>query len=191
MYFDGSVLGTGVGASIILVSPSGDRLRYAIRLHFPTSNNMAEYEACIHGLRIATDLGVRHLYVRGESKLVVDQVMKDASCRGNKMTTYCDEVCKLEERFNGIERHHILQHDNEVADFLAKLALSRELASLGIFINDACEPSVKRDRSPGPLDGPSAPDHALATAPDLTPGATERTDPSKGGGEGSSQTTKG
>jgi ribonuclease HI len=108
MYFDGSLMATSVGASIILVSPVGDRLRYTIRLHFTTSNNMVEYKALIHGLRITSDLGTRGIYMRGDSKLAMDQVMKDASCRDDKMIVYCNEVRKLEERFDGIELHHVL-----------------------------------------------------------------------------------
>jgi hypothetical protein len=72
--------GHGRGGGIVLVSPSGDRLRYTIRLHFTASNNVAEYEALIHRLRIASDLGAWCIYVRGDSELVVDHVMKDASC---------------------------------------------------------------------------------------------------------------
>jgi ribonuclease HI len=108
LYFDGSLMGTGVGAGVILVSPSGDCLRYTIRLLFTASNNMAEYEALIHGLRITSDLGARRIYVRGHSKLVMDQVMKDASCQDDKMAAYCQEDRKLEERFDGIELHQIL-----------------------------------------------------------------------------------
>jgi hypothetical protein len=106
---------------------------------------MAEYEALVQRLWIASDMGARRLYMRGNSKMVVDQVMKDASCWDDKMTAYSNEVRKLEERFNGIELHHILRHD-DVADFLAKLASSRELASPRIFVNDTHESSVKHDQ---------------------------------------------
>ena len=46
----------GSGAGVVLISLDGSRLRYAIRLHFPASNNAVEYEALINGLRIATEL---------------------------------------------------------------------------------------------------------------------------------------
>jgi ribonuclease HI len=42
----------------VLISPKGDRLLYMIRVHFRTTNNVAEYEALINGLRISTELGV-------------------------------------------------------------------------------------------------------------------------------------
>ena len=53
------------GAEIILISPIGECVEYAIRLHFWATNNFAEYEALIHGLIIASELGARHLFIRG------------------------------------------------------------------------------------------------------------------------------
>jgi hypothetical protein len=76
LYFDGSVMKTGVGAGLLFVSPLGKHMRYAVRLHFPASNNMAEYEALLCGLKIAIEIGVKRLDVRGDSQLMIDQVMK-------------------------------------------------------------------------------------------------------------------
>ena len=56
MYFDGSVMVPGSGAGVVLISPDGSRLRYAICLHFLASNNTVEYEALINRLRIAIEL---------------------------------------------------------------------------------------------------------------------------------------
>jgi hypothetical protein len=58
MYFDGSLMKIGAGAGLLFVSPLGVHMRYVIRLHFPVSNNVAEYEALVTGLRIAIGLGV-------------------------------------------------------------------------------------------------------------------------------------
>ena len=79
MYFDGSVMKTGTGTSLLFISPLGEHMRYVIRLHFPASNNMAEYEALLSGLRIAIELGIKCLVVHDDSQLVIDQVMKDSS----------------------------------------------------------------------------------------------------------------
>ena len=57
MYFDGSIMAPGLGAGMVLISLDGSRLCYAIHLHFSASNNAAEYEAHINGLRIAIELG--------------------------------------------------------------------------------------------------------------------------------------
>jgi hypothetical protein len=72
MFFDGSLMKTGARAGLLFISPLGKHLRYALRLHFPASNNVAEYEALVNGLRIAIELGVRRLDARGDSQLVID-----------------------------------------------------------------------------------------------------------------------
>jgi hypothetical protein len=92
MFFDGSLMKTGAGAGLLFISPLGKHLRYVLRLHFPASNNVAEYEALVNGLCIAIELGVRRLDARGDSQLVIDQVMKNSHCRDPKMEAYYDVV---------------------------------------------------------------------------------------------------
>ena len=82
--------GTGVG--LVFVLPLEVRIRYMVRIYFPSSNNVAEYEALINGLRITIELGIRRLDVWGNSQLVIDQVMKESSYHNTKMATYCREV---------------------------------------------------------------------------------------------------
>jgi ribonuclease HI len=122
LYFDGSVMKTGVGAGLLFISPLGEHMRYAVHLHFPTSNNMAEYEALLYGLRIAIETGIKRLDVRGDSQLVIDKVMKNASCHDDKMEVYYKAVRALEDKFYGIELNHVPRQYNEEADKLAKIA---------------------------------------------------------------------
>jgi hypothetical protein len=72
MYFDGSVMKEGAGVGLVFISPLGVHMEYLVRLHFPTSNNATEYEALINGLRIAMELGIKQLEIRGDFELVVD-----------------------------------------------------------------------------------------------------------------------
>ena len=67
MYFDGSLIKKGAGMGLVFVSPLGVRMRYMVRIHFSSSNNVAEYEALTNGLRIAIELGIRWLDVWGDS----------------------------------------------------------------------------------------------------------------------------
>jgi len=125
LYFDGSLMKTGAGAGLVFIPPLGVRMRYAIRLHFPASNNAAEYEALVNGLHIAIKLGIKRLDIRGDSRLIIDQVMKESSCHDPKMDAYCKAVQRLEETFNGLELNHVLRKYNEAADALAKMASER------------------------------------------------------------------
>ena len=72
MYFDGSLNLDGAGVGIFFISPSGDHLRYVLQIHFPASNNAVEYEAYLHGLRIAVKLGVKRLLVYSDSTLIIN-----------------------------------------------------------------------------------------------------------------------
>ena len=118
-------------------------MRYVICLHFPASNNMAEYEALLSGLRVAIELGVKRLDVRGDSQLVVDQVMKESSCHDLKMETYCKAVRRLEDKFDGLELNHVPRKYNEDANGLAKIASGWTTVPPNIFAQDIVNPSVE------------------------------------------------
>jgi hypothetical protein len=115
LYFDGSVMKTGAGASLLFISPLGEHMRYAVRLHFPASNNIEEYEALLCGLQIAIETSIKRL----------DKVMKNASCHDEKMEAYCNTMCALKDKFYGIELNHIPRRYNEEVDELAKIASGR------------------------------------------------------------------
>ena len=111
-------------------------MRYIVRIHFPSSNNVAEYEALINGLCIAIELGIRWLDVQGNSQLVIDQVMKESSYHDAKMAAYCREVHRLEDKFDGLELNHIPRHLNEAANALAKAAFDREPVPIGVLASN-------------------------------------------------------
>jgi ribonuclease HI len=157
MYFDGSLMKTGTCAGLLYVSPLGKHLRYVICLHFLASNNMAEYEALVNG-RIAIELGVWRLDARGDSQLVIDQVMKNSHCRDRRMEAYCDEVWRLEDNFYGLELNNIARRYNETADELAKITLGRTTVPPDVFSRDLHQPSVKIDDAPEPEEASAQPE---------------------------------
>jgi ribonuclease HI len=148
LYFDGSVMKTGAGAGLLFISPLGEHMRYAIRLHFPTSNDMAEYESLLCGLRITIETGIKRLDIRGDSQLVIDQVMKNASCHGDKMEAYCNTVRALEDKFYGIELNHVPRQYNEEVNELAKVASGRITAPPNVFARDVAKPYVNLKTTP-------------------------------------------
>jgi ribonuclease HI len=158
MYFDGSLMKTGAGAGLLFISPLGEHVRYVLRLHFPASNNVAEYEALVNGMRIAVELGVRRLDARGDLQLVIDQVMKNSHCRDRKMEAYCDEVWRLEDKFYGLELNHVARRYNETADELAKIALGRTTVPPNVFSKDIYQPSVQIDDAPKPEEASARPE---------------------------------
>src|SRR5207244_3880284 len=139
---DGSLMMEGASAGMVLISPIDERLKYVLQIYFPASNNAAEYEALLHGLRIAISLGIRRLAVHGDSELVVNQVQKEYSCTSAKMSAYCQEVRKLEGTFDGLELTHVLRNDNNEADELAKLGSKRAPVPAGVFIQQLHQPTI-------------------------------------------------
>lgn len=79
---------TGLGVSIILTSHKGDKLRYVLQVHFAASNNVAEYETLIHGLRLAKELGICWIMCYGDSDLVVQQSSGDWDAKDANMASY-------------------------------------------------------------------------------------------------------
>jgi ribonuclease HI len=59
MYFNGSLKLKGVGVGVLLISPMGGQLKYVLQIFWKVSNNEAEYEALLHGLRLAASLGIK------------------------------------------------------------------------------------------------------------------------------------
>jgi ribonuclease HI/transposase InsO family protein len=162
MYFDGSLMKTGAGAGLLFVSPLEKHVRYVLRLHFLAPNNVAEYEALVNGLCIAVELGVWRLDARGDSQLVIDQVMKNSHCRDQKMEAYCDKVWRLEDKFYGLELNHVARRYNETADELAKIASGRTTVPLDVFSKDIYQPSVKLDDAPEPEEPSAQPEEPSA-----------------------------
>ena len=73
----------------MVVSPKDESFKYILQLYFPASNNVAEYEALLHGLRVATALGIKRAKILGDSLLVINQANKEWTCSDVNMMTYC------------------------------------------------------------------------------------------------------
>lgn len=163
MYFDGSLNIDSAGAGVRFISPSGDKVSYVLRIHFRASNNAAEYEAAIHGLRIAIELGIKRLEVFRDSALIINQVNKNWDCFSEKMDTYCAQIRKLEGKFYGIEFRHVIRVDNQVADVLSKLGSTRAKIPHGVFVQDLVKPSIDEEEKPVAENPPT--DQLVTTVP--------------------------
>ena len=99
LYFDGSLKLGGARAGVHLISPDRKQLKYVLQILWQATNNEAEYEALIHGLRVAITLGIKRLLVYGDSAVVINQVNKGWDCTKENMGAYCAEIRKLENTF--------------------------------------------------------------------------------------------
>ena len=126
MHFDGSKMLAGLGAGVVLTSPTEDTIQYVLQILFTDSNNEAEYEALLHGLRMAVSMGIQRLEVRGDSNLAISQVNGDFDAKDPKMAAYRNVVLKMSARFEGLAFHHVVRENNQAADILARIGARRD-----------------------------------------------------------------
>jgi hypothetical protein len=92
VFYDGSWGTFGAGATAVLVAPSKVRTCYAIRLDFSCTNNIAEYEALLLGLRKLKAMGIRRAVLKTDSQVISGHVNKSCKARDPKLEKYLDTV---------------------------------------------------------------------------------------------------
>ncbi|XP_022041872.1 uncharacterized protein LOC110944520 [Helianthus annuus] len=122
LYTDGASNEDGAGAGLRLVSPEKHEFTYAIRLDFKNTNNEAEYEAFLAGLRLAIKMGAKNLQAHVDSLLIASQVNGIYDARGDVMALYLDQAKELLQKFKSYKVVHINRSENKPADALSKLA---------------------------------------------------------------------
>jgi ribonuclease HI len=142
MYFDGSLKLEGAGAGVLLISPTGEQLKYVLQIFWKVSNNEAGYEALLHGPRLAASPGIKRLLVYDDSSVVINQVNKSWDRNKQNMDAYCLELHKLENKFYGLEFHHVVRNNNVAANVLSKLGSTRAQVSAGVFGHELHAPSI-------------------------------------------------
>ncbi|XP_071907805.1 uncharacterized protein [Coffea arabica] len=118
LFVDGASSKEGSGAGLLLISPTGEELTYALRLDFPASNNEAEYEALLIGLRIAHQMGITAIQVRSDSQLVVLQVLGEYEVKDEVMKKYLAKVREAVALFQTFEIERVPRSQNKRADAL-------------------------------------------------------------------------
>ena len=96
---DGSSTQQGGEAGIVITSPKNDVLKYGVQLKFSITNNEAEYEALLAGLRIARALGAEKIVLKSDSQLVIGQVRGDFKAKETRMQKYLKLVNQLVSTF--------------------------------------------------------------------------------------------
>jgi ribonuclease HI len=140
MNFDGSKMLGGLGAGIVFTSPKGDKLLYVLQIHFRASNNVAEYEALVHGLKLAKEIGIWRILCFGDSDLVVHHVPGKWDAKDANMASYRFYVQQLCGFFEGCEFHHVPRANNDKADRLSKIGSTRQEIPAGVLLEEIRKP---------------------------------------------------
>ncbi|GJS42699.1 reverse transcriptase domain-containing protein [Tanacetum coccineum] len=122
LFTDGSSCIDGSGAEIILTNPEGVEFTYAMRFRFAATNNEAEYEVLIAGLRIAEQMGVKNLQTNVDSRLVANQVNGSYVAKESGMVQYLEKVEGLTRNFKDFSIKQVPRSENKKADALGNNA---------------------------------------------------------------------
>ncbi|KAL0412175.1 UNVERIFIED_CONTAM: Ribonuclease HI [Sesamum latifolium] len=122
LHVDGSSTMQGSGAGVVLTSPQGDDVEFAIKFEFKALNNEAKYEALVLGMRMAQDVGAQHLLAYSDSQLIVKQVNGEYEAKEESMVKYLQQIEELKIKFKSFQLQQIPKEENIKADSLSKLA---------------------------------------------------------------------
>jgi hypothetical protein len=148
LYFDGSVMKMGGergltlhltprGAHEVRGTPTFPRVEQHGRVRGPSLWPPNHHET-----------GIKRLDVRGDSQLVIDQVMKNTSYHDDKMKAYCNVVRALEDKFYYIELNHVPRRYNEEADEVVKITSGRITVPPNVFVWDVAKLPVNLEPTP-------------------------------------------
>ncbi|GKF19325.1 reverse transcriptase domain-containing protein, partial [Tanacetum coccineum] len=146
LFTDGSSCVDGSGAGLILTNSEGAEFTYAMRFRFEATNNEAEYEALIAGLRIAEKIGIKNLQANVDSRLVANQINDSYIAKESGMVQYLNKVKTLAKIFKEFSIKQIPRSENKKADALSKIA-STSFAHLNkqVLVEELKEKSINEE----------------------------------------------
>ncbi|XP_050935167.1 uncharacterized protein LOC127143912 [Cucumis melo] len=138
MFFDGATRRSGAGVAIVFIFPEKHMLPYSFTLGELCSNNVAEYQAFIIGLQMASEFGIKCIEIFGDSKLIINQLSYQYEVKHQDLKPYFSYARRLMDRFDNIILEHIPRSENKKADALANLATALTVSEdipINIFLS--------------------------------------------------------
>ncbi|WJX63867.1 hypothetical protein P8452_48702 [Trifolium repens] len=143
---DGASNIRGSGAGIVLEGPDGVLIEQSLRFAFKASNNQAEYEALLAGMKLAKEMDITDLKAKSDSQLVTNQVSGEFQAKDPQLVKYLEKVRNLANHFKSFELVYVPREQNARADLLPKLASTKKPGSSRTFIQEAiANPSITEE----------------------------------------------
>ncbi|KAL5542109.1 hypothetical protein UlMin_009819 [Ulmus minor] len=130
LFVDGASNKAGSGGGVVLQNPSRKKITRAFKFDFTVTNNEAEYEALITGLRMAKDLDVQKIVIFCDSQLVVNQITDTFGTKGPRLATYLQFAKDLVYCFESFQILHVPREANTEADRLARIGSGQDIDPL-------------------------------------------------------------
>jgi ribonuclease HI len=120
MFFDGSSCGVGARIEIVLISPQGSNYEFSIPIEKTSTNNQAEYQAVLKGIKLMREVNAEVVEIFGDSQLVINQLAGEYECKDDILRDYHEECLQLLQDFKIVTLEHIPKCHNNKANRLAK-----------------------------------------------------------------------
>ncbi|XP_075478978.1 uncharacterized protein LOC142519843 [Primulina tabacum] len=121
---DGASSLVGCGVGVVLVSPLGEKVKLALRIDSRITNNEAEYEAVLAGIRAAREVGASRIILFSDSQLITQQIKGIYEAKDDRMLKYLRLFRAQAESFMDWSIEQVPREENSEADALAKMAAS-------------------------------------------------------------------
>ncbi|GAU47765.1 hypothetical protein TSUD_193020 [Trifolium subterraneum] len=146
IFVNGSSNSQGSGAGIILENGDGVLIEVSLGLSFPTTNNQAEYETFLAGLRLAEDMGAEEIKIFTDSQLVASQVSGEYQTKEERLLEYLNLIKSKLAKFKETEVKHVPREHNARADVLSKLASTRrkKAGNQSLIQETLTKPSIEK-----------------------------------------------
>lgn len=140
MDFDGAVRKEGARAGIWIRPPKCEPKFFSYKLYFDCTNNVAEYEALVLGLRVLKNLRAKKIYIYGDSELVINQFKGSYQAKHPRIRSYRNLVLDFSESFKEYHLSVIPRKENGIVD---ALAVSTSLFKFPVYPNKKYNIEVK------------------------------------------------
>ncbi|XP_070015103.1 uncharacterized protein LOC142174493 [Nicotiana tabacum] len=122
IFFDEKANFKRVGIGAVLISESRQHYPASAKIMFPCTNNMADFEACILGIRMSVDMNIKEFLLTGDSDMLIHQDQGEWTTKNVKILPYLHCLKELCKKFTKIKFKHIPRIQNEFADAVATLS---------------------------------------------------------------------
>ncbi|RDY02416.1 Retrovirus-related Pol polyprotein from transposon 17.6, partial [Mucuna pruriens] len=141
---DGSSNQTGSGAGVILEGPNGILVEQSLHFDFKASNNQAEYEALLAGMKLALEIEAKRLTAKSDSKLITGEVNGEYQAKDPRLAKYRERAKMMAALFESFKLLHVPRDQNERADLLAKLASTRRGLQRSVIHENISTPTIEK-----------------------------------------------
>ncbi|XP_075481099.1 uncharacterized protein LOC142521802 [Primulina tabacum] len=122
VFVDGAYSLSGYGVRVVIIAPPREKIKLALKIDSCVTNNEAEYEAVLAGIRAVREIGAPWIILYSDSQLITQQIKSFYEAKDDMMLKYLKIIKAQAESFVDWSNEQIPRNENGKADALAKMA---------------------------------------------------------------------